>query len=497
MQVARTLIPALLLIPFLVFGMWYCYPQYDDTLMEILRAQHDSSILFSMQQDRPAWGWVFQHLDELGLLWSGTIVLNAIGWAIIAALACRLAGELFPGKPEVAIAAGLLCVAPVLVEMQFTILNNSIYYVGAGMLAILLLMRDYRAAWSWCLGLVVAFALIGAGSVVIEYVTAVGLAGGFLLFMLGLRTTDAVYRMRLRIGAVAIVVAAVVGYIGLELAKVPTFRPTISPTFLVADGLFRFAKLPFRLFTALYQASGAALLREFGNFAIDSYETIVATLLGLVLAAVTVYWARRIGSAGQSAYQESWPFALVVLLGMVTVGLLPFLLMGRRPNDVDFSSRWFDPVLPASAALTAGIFLSFLPRRATLVGLGAIAFIAGYATVSKALAIHGEVAQITQWGEAIRPHLATDGATIAIVPTGPAPRYAPLADDILTCQLSRNWPLEERRRFWARSEPSQLTPDESSIMRGAKLDRPVTKILLVQPKPGSDELQIWEISKKK
>jgi hypothetical protein len=33
-------------------------------------------------------------------------------------------------------------------------------------------------------------------------------------------------------------------------------------------------------------------------------------------------------------------------------------------------------------------------------------------------------------------------------------------------------------------------------MRGAKLDGPVTKILLVQPKPGSDELEIWEISQK-
>ncbi len=497
MQVARTVIPALLLIAFLVFGMWYCYPQYDDTLIEIRRAQHDSSVLFLMHQDRPALGWVFQQLDERGLLWSGTIVLNAIGWAIMAVLACRLAGELFPGKPEIAIAAGLLSVAPVLVEIQFAILNNMIYIIAGGMLAILLLMRDYGSAWSWRLALVVAFALVAAGGLVTEYVTAVGFAGGFLLLALGQRAADAVHRARLRIGAVAIVVAGVVGYIGIELTRDPTFRPGALSAYFLYDGLFRFAKLPFRLFTALYQASGGALLREFGDFTIDSYDTIAATLLGLVLAAVAIYWARRLGSEGESAYQQDWRFALIVLLGTVTVGLLPFLVMGRRPTDVDFESRFFDPILPASAALTAGIFLSFLPRRATLAGLAAIAFIAGYATVSKALAIHNEVARVSQWGEAIRQHLATDGVTIAIVPTGPAPRYAQLADDVLTCQLSRNWPLEERRRFWARSEPSHLAPSKSSIMRGAKLDGPVTKILLVQPKPKSNEPQIMEICEKK
>ncbi len=42
--------------------------------------------------------------------------------------------EFFPSKPEVAIAAGLLVVAPVLVEMHFVILNNMSYFVAFPML---------------------------------------------------------------------------------------------------------------------------------------------------------------------------------------------------------------------------------------------------------------------------------------------------------------------------------------------------------------------------
>ena len=137
----RSVGPALLVCLLLVWAMAYCSPQYDDTLMEILRAQGDAETLYAMHLDRPAMGSIFEQLDDRGWLWQGTILLNAIGWGIMATVACRLAVEFFPAKPAVAIAAGLLVVAPILVEMQFVILNNLIYIIAVPMLGLLLLLR--------------------------------------------------------------------------------------------------------------------------------------------------------------------------------------------------------------------------------------------------------------------------------------------------------------------------------------------------------------------
>ena len=181
-----------------------------------------------------------------------------------------------------------------------------------------------------------------------------------------------------------------------------------------------------------------------------------------MLAVVTLFWAiglRRSWNCqpARSGFRTSGAFAVIVLLGAVTIGILPFLIMGRRPNDMDFSSRFYDPVLPFAATLTAIVVLGCLPRRATLAGLALIAFIAGYTTLSKAYIASTTKSSNCRVGEmSVREHLAVDGATIAIVPTGPGPRFRRMSDDELTCQLSRDWPMELRRNFWARGEPSAV-----------------------------------------
>ncbi len=359
-------------------------------------------------------------------------------------------------------------------------------------------LRPYRTRAAWVAALLATFALVALGGLVTEYVTAFGMAAAFVLVMLGLRSDARPDQARAFVAAATIAVAAIVGFIGLSLSKDPAFRPSTDSSFLLADGVFRFVKLPFYLATVWYQVVGGALLKELGYYSVEGYETIAATLLGAMLAVVTLFWAiglRRSWNCqpARSGFRTSGAFAVIVLLGAVTIGVLPFLIMGRRPNDMDFSSRFYDPVLPFAATLTAIVVLGFLPRRATLAGLALIAFIAGYTTLSKAYSIHDEVKQLSRWGDVVREHLAVDGATIAIVPTGPGPRFRRMSDDELTCQLSRDWPLELRRNFWARGEPSALEPAESSMMRGARLEQPVTKVLLVQPGVRSDDPQIAEV----
>ena len=253
----RSVGPALLVCLLLVWAMAYCSPQYDDTLMEILRAQGDAETLYAMHLDRPAMGWIFEQLDDRGWLWQGTILLNAIGWGIMATVACRLAVEFFPAKPAVAIAAGLLVVAPILVEMQFAILNNLIYIIAVPMLGLLLLLRPDRTRAAWVAALLATFALVALGGLVTEYVTAFGMAAAFVLVMLGLRSDARPDQMRACVAAATIAVAAIVGFIGLSLDKDPAFRPSADSSFLLADGVFRFVKLPFYLATVWYQVVGA------------------------------------------------------------------------------------------------------------------------------------------------------------------------------------------------------------------------------------------------
>jgi len=490
----RAVIPALPLCLLLIFGMQYAFPQYDDTLCEILSNRHGSEMLFKMHSDRPVMGWILWRLDELGILWSGITVLNALGWAVLATFSCQVARIFFPEKPAVAVAAGLLTVAPVLVELQFVILNSFIWLIALGILALMLLLHRFRSASASYVAIGVAFALILAGSLVAEYLTALGLAGAVLLWLIAWQSTDADYQRQLRCGAVAIAVAGVIGYFGMALIKDHEMRASVHFSYVAREGLMRALKFPFRLGMALYAASGGALIRELGEFSVETYESILSALVGLCTAAFAIFWTKKLEESPRGESEpgapRNWAFGILALVLAISMGLLPFLLMGRRPSDFDHDSRFFDPVLPYCSVLTAAIFLAFLPRRAMLVMLGVIAFIAGFTTLSKPLILHKEVGIFVSWGNEVRKHMAPEGTTVAIVPSGPRPRFHRYVDDELTGMLSHTWSKEDRLKFWALPDGSAMEPLLTSRMRGAKFESPVTRILLVQPYSRGDKLEI-------
>jgi hypothetical protein len=170
--------------------------------------------------------------------------------------------------------------------------------------------------------------------------------------------------------------------------------------------------------------------------------------------------------------------------------------MGRRPDDYSFSSRFFFPTLPVAALMTVGFLKRVVAGHRDWVVVAIVAFVAGYATLSEALVAKNTNQEMSAWGDAIRPYVDEQGTTVAVVLLGKDKFDGTnLADDMLTSRIGRRWPVELRRRFYATNSLDEVGPAESSARRGAVLNYPITRVLLVMPKGVGSGVTISEIDK--
>ncbi|MEX2114361.1 MAG: hypothetical protein WD845_14300 [Pirellulales bacterium] len=490
--------PIVLVALVLVFGMLANFPADDDVLLEYLITLQGPDQMYDAHLDRPVLGVVWRALARHDALWSSQVVANFISWLTIAAMSAWLYQWVFPDSRRMAVAAGLFAVSPLFIETHFIIANSCIPVHALSQLPILLLLADYRRPVSYWAALCASLLAIIAAALVSEYSEyAVATTGGVSVLLLAKAyfASEPLVRRRALTSFVLLAGAALATYAVFVAIRDPDFRPGVDTSNLASDGLARVIKLPFRLVSAIYTGTIGALLRELAVLNVNTKETIVGALFGLVLAAMAVL-STRSAKSGEGTPRPFGGYAWPVLLTAFAVALIPALVMGRRPDDYSFSSRFFFPALPMASVLTVAFFRQVIAGHREWVVVAIIGFVAGYASLSEALAARAVNREMIAWGETIRPYVDEKGTTVAVVLLG-KDKFdgSNLADDLLTTRIGWRWPVELRRRFYATNSLDELGPSESSARRGAHLEYPITRVLLVMPKGIDNGVTVTEIDR--
>jgi hypothetical protein len=491
------LVPFTLIGLALMYGMLAAFPGTDDVLWEYMLALYGPDFFVPGLMERPISGYYWQALAETGYFWWPQIIGNVISWIALAMINTWLFAWIFPDHRKVAIAAGLFAISPLLLELQHIIACSYVPMNALSQLPLVLLLRNYKSTWAWIACLVLALVGLVAAGLVTEYVVATSAGISTLLIAKLYFGSDRNQRLRDGI-SLALLIVVVIGTYGVFVSlRDEAFRSAVESDFLLADGWSRFIKLPFRMVSAFYTATIGAILRELAVLNINTKEAIVGTLFGLMIAGLSVLVARA--TRGEVSRWErpfrgyEWP----VLFLAFSAAMLPALLMGRRPDDVTFLSRFYFPALPMAAVGCVAIFKLLLGLRDWAI-VALFGFLAGYASLSEGMLRGGINREVNSWAEQIRPHLDEDGMTVAVVMLGKE-RFWPynLDDDLLTSRIGRFWPLELRRRFYASNSIDEIGPGEASARRGAVINYPVTRVLLVMPKGFDEGVSITEIDKSK
>lgn len=494
----------LLLIPFtliglaLMYGMLAAFPSTDDVLWEYMLALYGPDFFVPGLMERPVSGYYWTALAETGYFWWPQIIGNVISWIALAAINTWLFAWVFPDHRRVAVAAGLFAISPLLLELQYIIACSYVPMNALAQLPLVLLLKNYKSPAVWIACLVVSLLGVVAAGLVTEYVVAT--VAGISVLLMAKIYFEQDRSQRIRDGvSLVLLVAVTVGTYGVFVSlRDEAFRTAVGSDFVFAEGLARFVKLPFRLLSAFYTATAGALFRELAEIDINTKETILGVLFGAVIAGLSLLASRSTrgdASADERPFRGyEWPVIFVAF----TAAMLPALLMGRRADDFGFGSRFFFPALPMAALGSVALVKQLIAGHRDWAVVTLFGFLAGYASLSDGL-LHGRMnREVHAWGEEIRPHLDADGMTVAVVLLG-SERFWPynLDDDVLTSRISRHWPLELRRKFYASKSIDEVGPSEASARRGAVINYPVTRVLLVMPKGFDKGVSITEIDKSK
>lgn len=496
MRWLTALIPFLLLGLALVYGMLAAFPTTDDVLWEYLLALHGPDSLEPGLKERPVSGILWGALAHTGSFWWPQIIGNFISWIALASISTWLFAWVFPDQRKIAIAAGLFVMSPLLLELHFIIACSYVPINALAQLPLVLLLKDYKTTAGWLTAVVIALLGLSAAALVSEYAVATAAGISVLLLAKAYFGTEVLQRRR-DVIALLLLVATTIGSYGVFVSlRDDEFRSAVEGSFIVADGWYRFVKLPFRLASALYAATVGALLRELAAININLKETLLGVLFGLVVTGFSLL-AMKNARRDESRFQRpfggyEWP----VLLAAFVAAILPALLMGRRPNDVTFESRFFFPALPMAALMSVAFVRQIFGARREWLVVAVFGFVAGYASLSEGLLAGRMNREIQSWGDAILPYLDENETTVAVVMIGKERFWDhTFEDDLLTSRISLHWPIKLRRKFYATNSLDEIGPSESSARRGAVIDYPVKRVLLVMPKGFGRGVTVSQIDK--
>jgi hypothetical protein len=189
----------------------------------------------------------------------------------------------------------------------------------------------------------------------------------------------------------------------------------------------------------------------------------------------------------------------------VAFGVLPLVVMGRRPDLGTFTSRFWTPVVPFALCASVGLLASLLRPNRLWILAPLCALLAGWALVSDGILAANELQRVSAWGPTLQPHLSESGICVAIFENGWHSGDRIPNDYELTGHLARDWSQQDRKRFWAFATlPLALEEDFVSgvgtdrRLRSPKIDRSIrgvsrigliSRVLWVYVTPSGD-LQI-------
>lgn len=477
---------AAILLGTIAVGAWKGFPVADDGYFTFL-LRGGGERLAAAHPDRPLYGWLLQVCAGRGRTIVPYIVLDLLLWSVLAWQTGLVWRRLFPESARYWPLAAVLCVAPIVVETQFTTLTTLLpanLPVCLALGGLLLLMRE--GAPSTALS-VTAGAVTALAVAISEYglVTAAGAIA--LLVVLG----------RIR-RVLPIAAGAAVGYgVFRAIADVSTREDTT----LTVQGTKLFGTpwaIPPRLGTGLWYT----LFGSYGRAADQvrpewsSRSTILALGIALVAAALAVWTCRGPrGGAEEGRLGLRRPLALLAAATVALAGVMSqntFLIL------TGYESRLRLPALPFAALLVLCGIRGLLPRYRPI-AVGLLGFLAGYTTVVVAIGMIREQRVMAGIGDILRKRLGPEGTTtIAVVP-----QFAGRLDAVeMAAKATRGWPDADANRVWfARSADAaadfgsrmQCKPPGGFVVQNERFARPATRVCRILYVPVSPDGKIGEL----
>jgi hypothetical protein len=435
-------------------------------------------------RDRELMGRVFQAAADTGRLWEIGAAASLLASILTAAATRGIWIKLAPNYASWWPAPAMLAVAPVLMEMQCTLtpiyaLQTACTYLAA----IQVWPGEARPSSNGKLAAAaLAIAVVGC---VTEYVVSAGAALTFLVLMHSRRQTSAT-RSAVFGTVSSILIGVAAGYAVYRIFADVEVRPATQLSENVGHFFRRLWTVPFKLAASLLQCFGGAAAREISRIDPVSKVGAVAIVGGAIVAWLV---GRDFGTkqntspTDDQAYEGSLRSTLLPLAVSIVAGLLPLLVMDRRPDDEGPFSRYYVGVVPlAACATTASIGVLAAPRRRRAAML-AVVWLAAFAAFNHSGRWCRESDLLRSFGTALRPALSGD-LTLVFVDLSRTPYkgFGGYYDMELVARITRDWTDDERRRIWIMPAAYSESPAGPDPLSHREIRRP--------RRPGDD----WRIS---
>ena len=443
-----------ILVSVMTFFALRAFPEWDDGLT-LLEIQHGGGrALLNWMLDRPVLARIQCFAADSGHLMGVAGVVYWLTWFGVGWVTMRLWKILFPSRPEFALPAACLAVAPLVYRLQ-TVLISGTWVTLVGPLLTWLVLLELLAPRASKPSLFRTIALhavlvvvVAASTLVSEYELPTVVAGAVLLAGLGPRPAGNSKQTWMTIGLLLLTAAA--AYAVYHRLGSSESRPGIRPE--LQDWAWRIPVVGPRLLTATWRLSLGILLERMGDFDFSGgKEMLLALLAGLVVAG-GVQWMSRRRVNSQSIDEESTfhsPRVLLTLVLAAAAGILPVVVMGIEIRTWS-GSRFFGPLLPVESCLSVAL-LTLVARRRLATMLPAVCgLLAGYYIVSDGWFASSERRATVQLGEQLKSFVPDNGTTVAFLTRNS--RYSlnrGSSDAEITSRLTSSWPQEKREHFWA------------------------------------------------
>ncbi len=447
------------------------FPIWDDAWLELLVLDEGASGVSESVLDRPLagriWEWLVVERDSFYLKAAAAHWLVSFGMAWFT---LYIAGQLFPNRPALALSTACLAATTFLCRAQIVL---AIQPIAPGLsavtafLAIFLIAGTIPArlpAWNTAARWLAGSAVLAIGGLISEYFVASALAGIAWILFLGLGAEQRARTRSYRAGLVLFLLTLAIYFVYHQMSSAEA-RQVVRPESFLLEGLSWRAKVTLPVWVStIYVGCMGAMLDRIGSLRMLNYTDVASVAAGIMLAIVTwLPFIRRGAEPEQTNAGFLEPRLLAGSIMAVAFGVLPLVVMGRRPDLATFTSRFWTPVVPFALCASVGLLASLLRQNRLWILPPLCALLAGWALVSDGIPAANELQRVSAWGPTLRQHLGDEGISVAIFENGWEPAKRPPADYELTARLARDWSADERRRFWAFPNLSAAIDEDTSV----------------------------------
>jgi hypothetical protein len=480
LRAARELAPALVLVSLLAAASRFAFPDLDDAYLLLILKERGAEGVAAGSRDRFLVSWLWSGVTAAtgNRFWDVALGLHVVLWIGLAAVAARLARFASSDRWSPGALAGLLAVAPLAVRTQLSIgrvSEISLLPTVLAWAAVLMLLAFARRGGTLSGG--AGFGLLAVAILYSEYAVPVALCGtALLLFADGFRPS----KRRIFL-AVAVLAWAGAFYLIYRALGDATFRPDVNPADRAsARGLLT---LPLAVASIAWRLTIGGLGGAAERFAVGaSRPSLAGAAFGILLGFILLKACRELVTGQPPNTPASVRRAAIWLA--LAAGLVPVAFM-RGYTTREFSSRFYFPLVPVAAVLTAGL-IAEVPDGAWRRGaIFVVGLVVGAFVVQMAADAYHRQRLCDEIGAVLRPIAeARTGLVVAVVDS---PEVC--ATDLwCTGQITRSWPGELTQRVWI------FPPERGRTVLGSRAAAPGADMKIgtqILRRPGRTADAIW------